>query len=1076
MNSASRALRRTMAPLTLTLLVTGAAHAQNTSLLTLPTEKPIKGMSWASLSPDAKTVAFTYGGDIWTVASDGGVATRLTVHEAVDALSRWSPDGKFIAYSSLRNGNYDIYLVPAQGGQSRQVTSASSNDWIDDWSPDGKKLLFYSQRDTKTFALFTIDLLTKAVKKVADDTEALRFAAWSPDGKEIAYSRAGQPWWRPWYKGTVAAQTVVKNLETGKVKTLYKNNLQQLWPLWSGDSKSVYVTMLAGNNTPNLFRLPSTGGSPVQLTRHTKDAVRWPSISRNGSAIVYTLDGDLYLTDTKTGTSKQISVIARTDDKINNQERQVLTNGVAESEPSPDGKQVAFVLKGELWLVPTGNNPNNDTKRLTDEPGNDNDIVWSPDGKKIAFVSDRGNQPDLYLMDVATKTVSRLTNDIAAETAPQFSPDSKWVSFAKAGSTAGLYAVPAAGGTAKLLAAGNGNNNFGVGISSHAWSPDSKFVAFTRMDRYENTDVWLLNVSVDKSTAVNVSKHPEGNENPQFTKDGNTLFFISGRNGGGLYSVPLQEPDDQVDEKDADGKPKPKPDHSKDVKVDFDDISLRAKLISAGVSDYSPTPDSKLVVLRQGAGFFSVPLAGGTVTPIAATEPGGNIRVTSDSTKFYYIGAGGTIRSLPVAGGAPTTVAFSAIYTFDRKLQYQQAFNEFYRRYGQAFYDATMHGTDWKQLRDQFEPQLSGAGTPEEFANILSEMVGAVNGSHSEISPASKVGGPQTATLGLFYDETYTGPGLKVKGVMPKGPADKPSTKVKPGDYLLAIDGTDIKGLTEDYYSLLLDKAAKPIEITVNSKPAKDGARTFKIKPITTAEWGELEYERMVRDNRARVDKLSGGKLAYLHIRAMNGPSLQRFNREFAEEALGKEGLVLDIRGNGGGNTHDAILNVLSRKVYGFTQPRDGLRMSQPEKAITKPIILLIDQNAYSDGEIFPAGFRALNLGKIVGVATPGYVIGTYGGTLVDGTGFRLPSWGWYTADGKNMENLGIPPDIFVDKTAEDVAADRDPQIEKAVQLALSAKYEGVASPTDVTTTVASPANDNSNGGSAGVSSGKRKR
>ncbi len=1075
MNSVFR-VRRGIVPLTSFLLFSGAAKAQKTTLLDLPPDKPIHGMSWASLSPDGKMIAFTYGGDIWTVSSRGGAASRLTVHEAVDALSRWSPDGRFIAYSSLRNGNYDIFLVPAQGGPSRQVTQSTANDWVGDWSPDGKKLLFYSQRDTKTYSLFTLDLTNKAVKKVAEDTDALRFGAWSPDGKQIAYTRAGQPWWRPWYRGSVAAQTIVKDLTTGKVKTLYKTNRQQFWPLWSEDSKSVYVTMLAGNNTPNLFRIPAAGGSPLQVTQHTKDAVRWPSIARNGSAIVYTLDGDLYLTDSKTGVTRRVEVIARSEDKVNNEERQVLTSGASEAEPSPDGKQIAFVLKGELWTVPTGANPNNDTKRLTDDPANDNDIVWSPDGKRIAFVSDRGNQPDLYVMEAATRMVTRLTNDLAAESAPQFSPDGKWISFAKAGLKAGLYLVSSGGGAEKLLASGNGNNNFGIGISSHTWSPYSKQVVFTRMDRYENTDLWLLNVTDPKAAPVNVSKHPDGNEAPQFTKDGRTLLFLSGRGGGGLYQIPLEEPDDQVDDKDADGKPKPKPDHSKDVKVDLADISLRAKLVAGGVTDYAVTPDSKTVVFRQGSGFLSVPLAGGTPVPLAPNEPGSGIRIAQDGTKFFYLGANGFLRSLPIGGGTPAPIAFSAVYTFNRKRQYEQAFNEFYRRYGQAFYDASLHGVDWKAQRDRYETQLEGVGTPEEFANLLSEMVGEVNGSHSEISSASKLGGPQTATLGLFYEETYPGPGLKVSRVMPKGPADKPSTRINPGDYVLTIDGTALSSFTEDYYNLLLDKAGKPVELTVNSKPVKEGARTVRIKPISPLEWNDLEYERMVRENRARVEKLSGGKLAYLHIRAMNGPSLDRFNREFAEEALGKDGLVLDIRGNSGGNTHDAILNALSRKVYGFTQPRDGLRMSQPVKALTKPILLLIDQNSYSDGEIFPAGFRALNLGRIVGVATPGYVIGTYGGTLVDGTGFRLPSWGWYTADGRNMENLGIPPDITIEKTAEDVAADRDPQLEKAVQLALSAKYEGIPSPSDVTTTVAFPANDNPNGGSAGVPAGKRKR
>jgi tricorn protease len=1065
MNRFGKSARTALALLGLSLAALPTLAQQN--LLELPAEKPIKGASWASISPDGKTVAFTYIGDIWTVPAEGGTASRLTVHEGVDALSRWSPDGKWIAYSSLRNGNYDVFIIPAQGGPARQVTLSSANDWICDWSPDGQKLLFYSLRDTKAFALFTIDLKTKAVKRVTEDTEALRYGAWSPDGKKIAYTRTGQPWWRPWYRGSVAAHTVVKDLETGKVKTISKSSVQEFWPLFTPDSKSVYVTLLGnGGNTPNIWRMPVDGGRAVQVTKQATDAVRWPSASRNTPMLAYTLGGDVYTTNAATGATNKLRIIARSEDKVNNQERQTLTQGAIESEPSPDGKQIAFVLRGEIWQIPVAGG---DAKRLTDDPANDNDINWSPDGKKLVFVSDRGNQPDLYQMDVATKAVTRLTNDTASDSAPQYSPDGKWISFAKAGSQPGLYVIPSSGGEAKKVAAGNGSNNFGIGVVSHAWSPDSRWLAFSRMDRYQNTDLWV--VPAVGGDPVNVTRYPETNANPQFSKDGRSLFFVSNRGagGGGLFRLPLEQEDDQADDKDESGKPKPKPDRSKDVKIDFDDIHLRSKLVAGGVGDYGITPDSQRIIARIGNGFYSVPASGGQPSPIAPQEFGGNIRIAADGSKFFYMGAGGTIRSLGMMPSAPTTIAFSAVYNFDRRVVTTQAFNEFFRRFGTAFYDAKLHGVNWTKARAKYSEYLEGVGTPEEFANVLSMMVGEVNASHSEISPASRGGGPNTATLGIIFDNEYTGPGLKVAEVMPKGPADKPSTRIMKGEYILAIDGTDIKGLTEDYYTLLYDKSGKATEILVNSKPTKEGARTVKMKPIGTGEFANLEYERMVRQNRALVEKLSDGKLGYLHIRNMDQPSLARFEREMYSDILNKQGLVLDIRGNGGGNTHDAILNVLSRKVYGFTQPRDAQRMSQPERAFTKPVVLLINQNSFSDAEIFPAGFRALGIGKIVGVPTPGYVIGTYGGALVDGTQFRLPSWGWYTAEGVNMENLGIPPDYYVELTAEDVAANRDPQIEKAVQLALSEKYIGIAAPSDSNVGVPASANANANGGSSDV-------
>ena len=500
-------------------------------------------------------------------------------------------------------------------------------------------------------------------------------------------------------------------------------------------------------------------------------------------------------------------------------------------------------------------------------------------------------------------------------------------------------------------------------------------------------------------------------------------------------------------------------------------------MFGGSVADYAPSPDSQRVVVSTGSGFLSVSIKGGPPTPLSAgPELGGNIEFIPDGTRFFYTGANGTPRSLVNLPGPPQTpqvVPFSAELLFDRRALYQQAFNEFYRKFGADFYDAKMHGVNWASLRAKYEALLPGVGTPEEFANLLSEMVGEVNSSHSEINPASAGGGPQAATLGIFYDDSYTGPGLKVTSVMPKGPADLPTTRVLPGEYILSVNGVDV-AMNENYYDLMHDKAGKVVDLLVNSKPSKDGARTVKLKAISTAEWTNLEYDARVKRNRALVDKLSGGRLAYIHIHNMDGPSLAKFERELYSDALNKDGLVLDIRGNGGGNTHDKILEDLSRHVYGYTQPRDGLRQMQPVRAFTKSVVLLINQESYSDAEIFPAGFRSLKLGKIVGVSTPGYVIGTYSGRLVDGTTYRLPMWGWYTNEGKNMENLGIPPDITVENKPEDIAANRDRQLETAVQTLLkelpanSDTTAGIGNGSDPSAS----ANQNPNGGSSAARPG----
>jgi Tol biopolymer transport system component/C-terminal processing protease CtpA/Prc len=1062
-----------------------AARAQSTptptdsgtsDLLSLPTDKPIRGVTYPAVSPDGRRLCFTYLGDVWTVSASGGVANRLTVHEALDSFPHWSPDGKWIAFTSLRTGNYDIFLVPAEGGEARQVTFHSSSDIVTDWSPDGRSLLFYSMRDDRAFTLYSIDLHTRDLKRLSNDDDLpARFGVWSPDGKTIAYTRGGEPWWRPWYRGSVAASTILEDVATRKVRTLYKSNGQQFWPLFSSDGKSVYVAMIGGNsNTPNLWRIPINGGEPHAITHYTTDAVRFPAIAHDGSLLAYVYAGDLYTVRPDGGSPTRVNIIVRSDDKVNNQERVTLTQEATESELSPDGKQLALVVRGDIWLIPVAGG---DAKRLTDDPATDNDINWSPDGTKLVMVSDRGNQTDLYTLDVKTKALIRLTNDPAAESNPAWSPDGKWISFAKAGDQPGLYLIPSGGGEARRLAEGNGNNLIGTGITAHAWSPDSKWVAFSRMDRYKNRDIWV--VPAIGGAAVNITRYPGDNGDPQFTKDGRRLLFVSDRNGPDmLFQVPLEQEDTGPASGSDDEAKKAAPDRSKDVKIDFEDIHLRAKAVSlpvGDVDDYAPTPDSQKILVHMEGRFWAMPIRGGGMQLLTPTpELGGAMRMAPDGARFYFLGANGTPRTMAITG-AISVIPFKAEMLFDRRVQYEQAFNEFYRRFGASFYDAKMNGVDWKALRAKYEPLLQGVGTSIEFANLLAEMVGEVNSSHSEVFPSERASGPQTATLGLFYDSSYTGPGLKVRAILPKGPADKRASRVDPGDYILSVDGTDVR-MNENFYETLQDKAGKTVELLVNSKPSKDGARTIKIKPISLGAWFGLEYDARIRRNRELVDRLSDHRLAYIHIQQMDPTSLRNFERELFGDAMDKDGLVLDIRGNPGGNVHDAILDALSRRVYGYTQPRDGLRENLPEHAWTKPIVLLIDQTSDSDAEIFPAGFRALHLGKIVGVPTPGYVIGTYEAHLADGTSFRLPSWAFYTSDGKNLESLGVPPDILVENTPEDIAAGRDRQLETAVETALKelpARVDTTARSSDSVGAVSSAITNPNGGSSAPRSSGK---
>lgn len=1044
----------------LCLCVAPPLRAQDNGLLSLPQERPVRGLGWPALSPDGKQLCFTYLGNLWTVPSAGGSAIRLTVHESLDAYPRWSPDGRFIAFTSFRSGNPDVFIVPAEGGEARQVTYSSGSDWVNDWSPDGKQLLFYGNgRDTKDFSLFTLDLRNRALKRVIRDDSAQRFGTWSHSGKLVAYSRGGQPWWRPWYRGSAHADVVVADLTTGKAHPLLKTNTQQFWPHFSYDDRTVYMaTVLGGNNTPNLYAVPTDGGTARAITHYTSDAVRYPDIARDGSLLTYLYNGDCYTVRPDGSGVRKLTIYVRTDDKVNNEENLVLHDHVDESELSPDGHTLALVLRGAIWTVSVGGG---DAVQLTPETSNNADINWSPDGSKLVLISDRDNQTDVYTMDIKTKAVTRITNDPVAESNPTYSPDGKYISYVKAGAQPGLYVSPAAGGPARRLAAAE------AGLNDHAWSPDSRWVAFSRQDRYDVTDIWVI--PAVGGTAVDVTRYPDRNFSPQFTHDGRYLLFLSDRAGPAqLYRLPLLASG-------ASGN------NTAEVKIDFDRIEQRADRVNLPgfVDDFAPAPDAQHIIAHADGNFWGAGTQGGPPLQLTGNgEPGHRIEFLPDGSRFFYIGPNGIPSSIglpPNQPGPPARVAFAASMTFDRRELHRQAFRQFYRQFGAGFYDPNLNGVDWPTLRAKYEPLLQGVGTSFEFANLLSEMVGEVNSSHSEISAAERPFGPQTATLGLEYDDTYTGPGLRITHVMPQGPADQPKARVHTGDYLLAVDGKEVS-FNENYYQTLQDKAGKEMTLLVNNRPSKEGAHTLTVKPIGIGQWGELEYEARVQRRREIVDRLSRGRLAYIHIPAMDPPSMAKFKRELYTEAIRKEGLVLDIRGNGGGNTHEEILDALSRHVYGYIQVRDRLRQTQPARAFLHPVTLLIDQSSYSDAEVFPAAFRDMKLGKIVGMTTPGYVIGTHEGKLIDGTGFRIPEVGFFSLHGKNLENLGIAPDITVENTPDDSAKERDRQLEVAVKTLL---HELPTTPDKTalrsdSVTLYSSANTNPNGGSSTVPPGRQ--
>ncbi len=1007
--------------------------------------RPAVGINTPALSPDGSMIAFSYQGDLWTVASTGGRASRLTVHPAHDAYPRWSPDGKQIVFASNRYPgqglNYDVFVIPSEGGEPRRLTYHTNNDYPFDWSSDGKRVLMQAIRGTGGWQAIELNVETLAIRSVTDDRNLIRYPTYSPDGATVGYNRSGRTgaWWRPAYHGSANMDIWLQPLHDRKPSQFTEYSGTDLWPMFDRHGKSLYyVSDVLSRGTPNIVVADLKSRKPVLVTRHAGPGVTWPNMARNGSAIVYVRAGELYVCSLPQGADRKLTVYAGGDSKVNRVERASLTAGATELEITSDGATAGMVIRGELWTVRA--DKGGDARRLTENPANDHDFVWSPDGKRMAFVSDRDGLFGLYVVEAETRAVRRVVLGSGDASSPQWSPDGKSLAYLISGEASGLYVVSADGtGEARRLAASEGNNRFGVGIGSHAWSPDGKWVAFSRRDARNSTDIWVVPASGGEP--VNVTQYPGTNESPSWTSDGKYLLFLSSRDraeGTDLYAVELKPNDDA-----ADKGSKPSGAAAGSVQIAFEEIELRAKrLTTSGAAAFAPAPDGKsvygLTSFGAGTDVFSVPVGGGTLQRVTGTgDVTGVPRFAKTADRFWCLARGGVARRYDRTGPgwAATPLPFEARLDLDRVAERSQAFAEFWRSVATGFYDPRMHGADWNAIRARYESLLGGAATAEEFAFfVLSPMAGELNASHIEVSPAVSGNEPQVADLGLTFDQEYPGPGVRVSGWLRGGPNGSAEPKIKPGEYVLAIGGVDV-AWNERLWPLLAGQSGKELELLVNSTPSRDGARTVKLRPIAPTRAQELQYEQEVRDARAQVDRLSNGRLAYIHVRSMDGPSLRRFERELWGMAQSREGLVLDVRGNGGGATHDALLAQLARNAYGYTRPRDGVRSTQPWRRWGRPTVLLVDENSASDAEIFAMGFRALKLGKIVGERTPGYVIGTYSATLQDGTSYRIPMWAWLAADGSNLENAGVAPDIRVERTSRD--AERDEQLRAAVSLVM---------------------------------------
>lgn len=1046
-------------------------------------------------------IAFTYLADIWTADENGQNVQRLTVNKARDAYPRFSPDGKWIAFSSDRNGNLDVFIIPASGGTAKQLTSHSADDTVLGWTPDGKGVLFSSQRgeDFGMARLYVVSVDGGMPWRAGPDMG--NTASFSPDGNRIAYNPKGQVYWRKYYRGAYATDVWIEDISAKKFTQLTDFDGLDSWPMWSRDGDIYFVSDRDGNGLTNIWRISDKGGKADKVTSFRTGDVRFPSISADGRTIVFEHDFGIWKLDTATRKATPIKLDIDAETEENDSEMRSFSSEAEDYDLAPNSRRIVVSTHGELFTVPVDEG---DIRQITDSAARDRGVDYSPDGKWIAFISDSSGREELYVVATEGGTPQKLTDIDALKSGYNWSPDSKEIAFTASDSKLRKVNV-ATRAVTELDSSRYGN------ISTPEWSPDGKWLAYSKSDASRTSDIYILDSAGSDKTPHKVTFDSYDERNPRFGPDGRKLFFVrsdsvGGGGGGGfgnasvqLYSVWLEkldrDPDDPEERPEAEtpqpptgdageggGGPArrpgaPRPPH--ETKMDWAGMKHRTRQITRmpfPVFSYTIAPDSRTIIFvtTEPAGTGTTPviysiqddgrrltrvMAGGPPAGEGEGGPGGggfgggisDLNISRDGRTLFFserngiysVALGGAAATAATAarggegGAARRRISFNVRVKVNRPAEWAEMFGDAWRTMKYRFYDPAMHGMDWDAAKAKYEPLVRDVGDRQELLNIINEMIGELNASHTGAAPPPRGfggGGVSTGNLGIELEPDKAAGRYRVSYIYEDGPADKDWVKVSVGDYLIAIGGKDVKA-GDEYWQLLNDRLNRKVEVTFNKQPSADGAWKTRIEAINANAYVTLRYDRWVKECRRKVDEMSGGRIGYIHIRAMDQPSLRKFEKEI-REFRNKEAMIIDQRWNGGGNIEQELLAILVQREYQVWVPRGVEAAGRPFAGYFGPKVVLQNWRSASNAEMFPAGFKALGLGKVIGTPTMGAVIGTGSYSLIDGSTVRTPGVGVYLADQKrtNMENYGVQPDIRVDNSPEDNLSGRDRQLDAAVE------------------------------------------
>ncbi|MDW8319769.1 MAG: DPP IV N-terminal domain-containing protein [Armatimonadota bacterium] len=1040
------------------------AFAGGTLLLVIQcfAQTAVRFARYPAPSPDGKQIAFSWQGDLWLVSSAGGEAKRLTVHEGYDFAPLWSPDGTKIAFTSDRYGNDDVFVLNLRDGTIQRLTYWSGRDRALGWTPDGKAVLLESTRDWEPYGaepcVYVAPLSGTTPYRLHNVTGTP--AALSPDGDKLAFVRRDSSWWRKGYKGSATGDIWLHDLKTDKFTRLTQTDTPDTFPMWSPDGRTLYF-LSERDGTYNLWAMDLDSKSAKQMTRYKGDGARFPQIARNGSLIAYEQGMDLCALNPATGEIRILNITAPAADARKPQGfwQQVRSGDVAEFAIAPNGKEVALVVRGEVFVTryPEGGA----ARRLTETVEPEYDLAWSPDSKSLVFASERDGTTSLYLVTsddpdeprlrrTAKLKTERLTNSPLPDTSPVFSPDGKKLAFRRGNGDLMLLDMETKQESAIL-------RHWNLG--RFVWSPDSRWLAYEMEDNEYNSDIYILSVADGKS--VNISRHPNNDINPSWSADGRAIAFLSQRDGKtfNICYLFLRKADDEKskadwqDEEDArhdaPKKPEEKPKEPKErepVQIDFEDIHDRVRQVTryvGGVRELALSPDGKKIAFHssyQGqSDLYVIDWDGGNERRLTTGGASPNdIRWSNDGNQITFLSRG-RISRIPAAGGNVQSTDLTAQMRVDLAAEREYIYDAVWRTLNQVFYDQNFHGANWAAMRGKYRAYLPYVSEERDFTAVVYMLLGELNSSHVGFTPRQMTNPESTDTgmLGVVWANTRDGDGLLIESVIPNTPASRSDVNLKPGERVLAVNGRRITPTTE-VWQLFNGTVGEKTELLVRSQDGKE--RTVTLRPISPADFRRARYEVWVKRNQKWVEDRSGGELGYVHIQGMGELNVYEFIRQLHAVAYGKKGLLIDVRFNGGGWTTDYLLAILMARRHAYTLSRGG-EPGYPQDRLplyvwTKPIAVLCNERSFSNAEIFTHAIKTLKRGPVIGVPTAGGVISTGRRALMDGSSVSTPGRGWFTIDkGVNMEGNGAIPDYVVEDLPEDLAAGRDRQLEKALEV-----------------------------------------